>query len=153
MVRKEGKKIASSVGKDLESLSKSINRRISKLETRIARLEKKKKRGPGRPRKAVQGKKSQITPQQIKALRKKLKINQAGLAKLIGVSMPAVSSWEQGRAKPRQKAVEVIKTVKKMKAGEARDRLGSVQKRKKRVREKRAVPVKKSVKMPVVKKK
>ena len=41
-----------------------------------------------------------MTPKQIKALRKRLKLSQEGLARKLDVSTAAVQFWEQGKAKP-----------------------------------------------------
>ena len=45
--------------------------------------------------------KSRLTPGLIRALRRRLKITQAGLAKLAGVSTVAVGTWESGATRPR----------------------------------------------------
>ena len=42
-----------------------------------------------------------MTPRLIRALRNRLGISQADLAKLVGVSTVAVGQWESGRSKPR----------------------------------------------------
>ena len=42
-----------------------------------------------------------MTPRLIRALRHRLGISQAGLAKLVGVSTVAVGQWESGRSRPR----------------------------------------------------
>ena len=42
-----------------------------------------------------------MTPRLIRALRKRLGISQAELAKLVGVSTVAVGQWESGRSRPR----------------------------------------------------
>ena len=42
-----------------------------------------------------------MTPRLIRALRNRLGISQADLAKLVGVSTVAVGQWESGRSRPR----------------------------------------------------
>ena len=42
-----------------------------------------------------------MTPRLIRALRTRLGISQAALAKLVGVSTVAVGQWESGRSRPR----------------------------------------------------
>ena len=42
-----------------------------------------------------------MTPRLIRALRSRLGISQAELAKLVGVSTVAVGQWESGRSRPR----------------------------------------------------
>ncbi len=44
---------------------------------------------------------TRLSPLLIKKLRKRLGVSQTEFAALVGVSQPAVASWEQGRAKPR----------------------------------------------------
>lgn len=54
-----------------------------------------------------------MSPRQIKALRKRLKLSQAKLAIAIGVSHQAVQYWEQGKGQPhaesRNKLVQLTK--------------------------------------------
>jgi len=58
-------------------------------------------RKPGRKLAVNRGKKAGITPAALKSLRKKLGVNQDGLAKILKVSLSSIRTWEQGRAKPR----------------------------------------------------
>jgi DNA-binding XRE family transcriptional regulator len=57
---------------------------------------------PGRKSAGKRGRKAGITPAALKSLRKKLGVNQDGLAKLLKVSLSSIRTWEQGRAKPRK---------------------------------------------------
>jgi DNA-binding XRE family transcriptional regulator len=58
-------------------------------------------RRPGRKPAGKRERPTKVTPAGLKALRRKLSVNQMELAKMLGVSAAAVRSWEQGRAKPR----------------------------------------------------
>ena len=58
-------------------------------------------RKPGRKASGKRGKQPEITPAALKRLRKRLGVNQDGLAKLLKVSLSSIRTWEQGRAKPR----------------------------------------------------
>ncbi len=62
---------------------------------------------------ARRGKKVGIIPTALKALRKKLGVNQAGLAKLLRVSLSAIRSWEQARASPRKAKLARILNLQK----------------------------------------
>jgi len=54
-----------------------------------------------------------ITPKEIKALRKRLKLSQEALAHLIGVTFQTVNRWETGAFKPSRLALEKIKNLQK----------------------------------------
>jgi len=45
--------------------------------------------------------KTRLSPALIRKLRKRLKISQAELAKLVGVSLGTVGNWESGKVKPK----------------------------------------------------
>jgi DNA-binding transcriptional regulator YiaG len=57
------------------------------------------------------GRKAGITPVALKALRRKLGVNQPGLAKLLKVSLSSIRVWEQGRGKPRAAKLAKILTL------------------------------------------
>jgi DNA-binding transcriptional regulator YiaG len=52
-----------------------------------------------------------MTPKEIKSLRKKLGFSQHKLAIKIGVTVSAVASWEQGRSKPMQPIIELLRLM------------------------------------------
>lgn len=52
-----------------------------------------------------------MTPDQIRALRKRLGLNCAGFGALIGVSGRTVEDWEQGRKKPSKPAVLLMQAL------------------------------------------
>ncbi len=65
-----------------------------------------------------------LTPQQLKRLRKKLSLTQAGLAKLVGVSTASVTSWEAGKTAAGRDSRRVIAELKKALRGQVDERLG-----------------------------
>jgi len=76
-------------------------------------------RRPGRKAGAKTGRPATITRAGLKALRRKLAVNQEELAKMLGVSAAAVRSWEQGRAKPRAAKLSRILALQSKGAGRA----------------------------------
>lgn len=52
-----------------------------------------------------------MTPDQIRALRKRLGLNCADFGALIGVSGRTVEDWEQGRRKPTGPAVVLMQLM------------------------------------------
>ena len=44
----------------------------------------------------------------IKRIRARLKLSQAGFAKLLGVSVRTLQDWEQGRHEPRGSAISLL---------------------------------------------
>lgn len=49
-----------------------------------------------------------ITPEGIKALRDRLTLSQADLARLLGVDVATVSRWERGETAPRRRAAQTL---------------------------------------------
>ncbi len=153
--RREVKKSASPLGKKMVVLSRTVSRQkkiIAELTKKIDRMEKLVGASQTTPSAAPveEVKKARISPRLVKTQRKRLKLNQAGFAKLLGVSVAAVRSWEQGRSVPRGANLAVFVSVRKLKRSEAYDRLGIKPKRKKRVARKKPVTAKKR---PATKKK
>lgn len=52
-----------------------------------------------------------MTPDEIKALRKKLKLSQEGMGHLIGVSFTTINRWELGKRKPTLLALARLKQI------------------------------------------
>lgn len=52
-----------------------------------------------------------ITPDEIRAIRKRAELTQPELAKRLGVTRDAVASWEIGRARPRGPAEILIRQL------------------------------------------
>jgi len=63
---------------------------------------------------------SRISPLLIKKLRARLGITQGELARLVGVSMSAVGSWEYGKAKPEGHNREALVALRKLGKREVR---------------------------------
>ena len=56
---------------------------------------------------------------EIKKLRRGLKLTQEAFARLLGVSIRSVAGWEGGRSKPRGLSIRRLEEIKKeMKEGE-----------------------------------
>jgi len=55
----------------------------------------------------------QLTPREIRRIRRKLNANQAAFAQYLNVSANAVRSWEQGTRKPQQAALKLLVIAKK----------------------------------------
>lgn len=55
-----------------------------------------------------------MTPRQIKALRKKLGLTQAELARQLGVNRAAVNQWEHGKQNPLPMAVKFLRLLEEL---------------------------------------
>lgn len=146
--RKEVKKSAVPLGKKLAKLSRVISRQkrtVVELERRINRMGKLLEATRPAPSAAPEAevKKARISPRLVKTQRKRLKLNQADFARLLGVSVAAVRSWEQGRSTPRGSNLAVFVSVRRLKRGEACARLGLQPKRKQKPRRKKRAARKK----------
>ena len=62
----------------------------------------------------------------VRAQRKRLKLSAQEFAKLLGVSMQTVYSWEQGRARPRRSQIATLIAARTIGRREAYRRLGIV---------------------------
>ena len=54
-----------------------------------------------------------MEPDEIKEIRKRLKLTQAQFAYKVGVTVTTISRWESGRVAPHQLAVDKIKELAK----------------------------------------
>ena len=54
-----------------------------------------------------------ISPQEVRAIRRSLKVSQSRFAVLLNVSTKAVQSWEQGERRPRSAALKLLYIAKK----------------------------------------
>ncbi len=50
----------------------------------------------------------QLSPTQIRAIRRSFNVSQAGFARIINVSVNAVESWEQGVRRPREATLKLL---------------------------------------------
>jgi putative transcriptional regulator len=55
----------------------------------------------------------QLTPREIRRIRRKLNASQAVFAQYLNVSANAIRSWEQGTRKPQQAALKLLVVAKK----------------------------------------
>ncbi len=124
--RKEMKNMSAPYRRQLAELKKAVAAQTAVL----ARIEKSL---AGAPAKAAAGRPAakkagaaakQVSPRSIKAVRKRLKLNQPDFAKLLGVSLAALRSWEQGRSNPRAAGQAAIASARAMTAPQARQKLG-----------------------------
>jgi putative transcriptional regulator len=53
----------------------------------------------------------ELKPTDIKAVRSKLKLSQSEFALMIGVSLPTLQNWEQGRRRPDGPAQALLKVA------------------------------------------
>ncbi len=111
----------------------AITRTVSRQEKTIAGLQKiiarqKKLLAEAAPvPEAVpeeEARKARISPRLVRAQRKRLKLKQGEFSRLLGVSVAAIRSWEQGRSQPRGENLATFIAVRKMKLPEVRERLG-----------------------------
>ncbi|MFA1240860.1 helix-turn-helix domain-containing protein [Serratia odorifera] len=61
----------------------------------------------------VSVKPASMTPEEVKAVREKLKLSQAVFAQYMHTGVKTLQNWEQGVAKPNQQAVLLLKMVDK----------------------------------------
>lgn len=108
IVRLARKEVRKSQAKTVEGVRR-LKGSLAKLQTEVAAL-KRQLAGEQSKRRIVsvtQGlapaelKKSRLSPRLIKKLRKRLKVTQSELARLVGVSAGAVGFWEIGKSQPR----------------------------------------------------
>lgn len=66
------------------------------------------------------------SPRSVRSQRKRLKLSAQEFAKLLGVSMQTVYSWEQGRARPRRSQIAALLAARGIGRREAYRRLGIV---------------------------
>ncbi len=102
----------------------SLKRRISALETSVARLLRQK------PERVVSNEPVEKQSLRFRAggfatLRKKLELNAAQMGKLIGVTAQSVYHWEQGKSRPRASQLPAIATVRKLTKKQAQEALSN----------------------------
>jgi DNA-binding XRE family transcriptional regulator len=91
----------------------SLKRRISALETSVARLLKQK---PERvaSNEPVEKQSLRFRAGGFATLRKKLDLTAADMGKLVGVSAQSVYHWEQEKSRPRSSQLPAIAAVRKL---------------------------------------
>ena len=110
--------------RDLKQQVTSLNGEIARLSKQVTRSPRAKQipaAKPKAPETDVQ--EARISPGLIKKLRKRLGITQRELAALVGVSGPAVQSWEQGNARPGGDNLAALVALRGMSPGAAAQEL------------------------------
>ncbi len=106
LAKKEVRSACQGLAREVRRLRRKVSglsKAVGSLESSTARLAASQPQGPARlEADAAEVEKARLSPGLIKKLRSRLKISQAELAKLVGVSAPAVAFWEQGRSRPTQ---------------------------------------------------
>ena len=102
----------------------SLKRRISALETSVARLLRQK------PERVVSNEPVEKQSLRFRAggfatLRKKLELNAAQMGKLIGVTAQSVYHWEQGKSRPRASQLPAIAAIRKLTKKQAQEALSN----------------------------
>ncbi|MCY3761587.1 MAG: helix-turn-helix transcriptional regulator [Gemmatimonadetes bacterium] len=122
-LREEMSRVA---GRELRSALNPLNDQIRSLEREVTALRSQIGGGQGTAAKST-GKPSgnakaaaptqtaiRITPASIKKHRKRLRLSQAQMGKLLGVSAITILNWEQGKSKPRAANREAIAELRGM---------------------------------------
>jgi DNA-binding XRE family transcriptional regulator len=107
-----------------------MRRRIAESRARLVELEKTARRavagGPA-PRfsgaAGVEGTQIRFSPAWVRKHRGKLGMSRLLYARLLGVSPQTIMGWEQGRARPRRKALEAWRTMRGMGVRELKARV------------------------------
>ena len=119
LAKKEVKASVSPLQKKTIALTRALaakKRQVSDLEKRVARLEKLLKESrPATPKVSPEELKiARVGPTLLKSQRKRLKINQEQMAKLMNVNVASLRNWEQGKSRPRKEAVAALVGIRKM---------------------------------------
>lgn len=109
----------------LKNASSQYRSDIAALKKRVAQLESmlKKLAKGGAQKSSIEASKTEEKTLRFRAagfasLRKKLGLNAAQMASLIGVSAQSVYHWEAGKSRPRASQLAVIATLRKMRKAE-----------------------------------
>ena len=103
LARKEVRTAVNPILGQLRELRKGIlelSSRVARIEKNITRLQKAEQRESSTP-KAEPGKDIRVSPTSVKKLRKRLKLSQEKMGKLLGVSGVTILNWEQAKSRPR----------------------------------------------------
>jgi len=121
LARKEVKTATDPLNKQIQELKAQI-RKVKRATAKGAPAQSKTKLDLTASKKEVEA--TRIGPRWIKALRKRHKLSQGGLADLLGISMSAVCSWEYGRARPAGRNREALVALRRMRHSEFRAAIG-----------------------------
>ena len=131
LARKEIRAICVPLTRDVRELRRPVSgmsKTGATLERQVKELQAKKLAEASKlevPAKEVKA--SRFSPGLIKSLRKRLGISQSQLAALIGVSLPAVGFWEQGRTRPDDANKAAIVALRKLSKREVKEILAETQ--------------------------
>ena len=92
----------------------ALKKRISGLESQVKQLAKGKGAAQGPQSPEEEGVALRFRVAGFAALRKKLGLSAADMAKLLGVSAQSVYHWETGKSKPRASQLQAIAAVRKL---------------------------------------
>ena len=104
---------------------RSLEREVSALSSQIAGTRKPAPKpsgnSPGDAKPAAKNETAavRVTPASIKKHRKRLRLSQAQMGKLLGVSAITILNWEQGKSKPRAANRDAIAELRTMKLKDA----------------------------------
>ncbi|MBN1868187.1 helix-turn-helix domain-containing protein [Candidatus Sumerlaeota bacterium] len=136
--RKEIRLAVSPMARGVASLRRSVqdlNKRMAAVERQVKHLSAGAASGKSSAEIArMQTEGARMSPYLMKKVRKRLGISQGELAALVGVSAPAVASWEQGRAKPRAESRAAVIALRNMTPTEASEALRSKKTRRRKRR-------------------
>ena len=128
--KREAKSATQGIGKSntwLRKIVADLKRRVVLLEKENKRLvgtvKKYQEESPGKPDEDT--KKARLTSRSIRSLRNKLRLSQAGFAKLVGVTTHAVYLWEnkEGALSLRDKTKAALLSIRGLGAREAKQKL------------------------------
>lgn len=133
--RKEMRQALAPLNKKIAGLRKSLadaNKRIAQLEKRTKRQQRVIETSTEAPALAAApppevDSNKRLSAGLIKKLRKRLGISQGELAILVGVSQPAVASWEQDRANPRSDTRARIIALRELSPAEVKEQLAPIE--------------------------
>ena len=113
-------------GKDLRAAVNELNEEIRSLQREVSELKSQiggvqeatvKPSGPSGDAKSAAKNETvsvRVTPSSIKKHRKRLRLSQAQMGKLLGVSAITILNWEQGKSKPRAANREALAELRSM---------------------------------------
>lgn len=106
--------------REIAQLKRLIQQQEKKINS-LGSLERKKTVTADAETEVPEG--ARFSARSVRAQRKRLKLSAEQFAKLLGVSMQTVYSWEQGRARPRQSQLAALVAARSLGRREAKQRL------------------------------
>ena len=115
LARKEVKTAVNPLNTQIRELRKGMSglkSRLAEIEKLVTKLQPTTQSQPIRTDEA--GTSIRVSPGLIKKLRKRLKLSQEKMGKLIGVGAITVLNWEQGKTRPKPTSKEAIAELRTM---------------------------------------